>query len=115
MPVQDAAFALIQRDFASLFPDRVLVEPRVRWWTSVCPGTSTTAVVLGDRCYSGLFSARDRIDVAWRGTIGDSAYAHELMHYFMDQAGLGSDAAHVQVRYWQAANQATAHLQEEGM
>jgi hypothetical protein len=117
MPAQGTAFQVVRAalEEALPLPGRPMVEPEVRWWTETCPGTDTSAVVFGPRCYAGLYYRRAGVDVAWRGSIGTSAYTHELMHYFLDAAGLGSDAAHAQKAYWELVERIDLRLQEEGL
>src|SRR5579872_6322343 len=105
MPGQTGAFAVVHSRFAAAFPGRDLSEPDVRSWTADCPGTRESAVVLGGTCYSGQFYGGDAVEVAWRGSFGESAYSHELMHYFMDRFGGGSDPGHTQARFWDLVNQ----------
>lgn len=112
MPVQGEAFALLRERFGSLFPAHVLVEPEVRWWTDLCPGTERTAVLIGSRCYAGLYYREVGVDVAWRGSIGESAYSHELMHYFLDKSGAGSDPLHQRAACWQLVEQTDLLLQD---
>lgn len=115
MPEQEAAFRLVQAALGEALPGERLEEPDVRWWTEPCPGTDTSAVVLGPRCYSGLYYRHGAVDVAWRGTIGQSAYTHELMHYFLDTSGRGSDAAHAQTELWRLVERIDTQLQDAGM
>jgi hypothetical protein len=111
MPVQGEAFALVRERFGALFPPEVLIEPEVRWWTDLCPGTERTAVRIGSRCYAGLYYRDEGVDVAWRGSIGESAYSHELMHYFLDKSGAGSDPLHQRPGCWQLVEQTDLLLQ----
>src|SRR5579883_1459106 len=85
-PGQAQAFALVREQFAAVFPGAELHEPEVYWWDVPCPGTDTTAVVLAGTCFPGIYR-RPGADVAWRGSIGHSAYSHELMHAFLDETG----------------------------
>ncbi|MDW8282645.1 MAG: hypothetical protein RMK29_13110 [Myxococcales bacterium] len=115
MPAQQEAFAVVRQELGRLFAEEMLHEPDVRWWTEPCPGTQISAVVLGPRCYAGLYYRPGGVDVAWRGSIGQSAYAHELMHYFLDQAGLGSDPGHARTAYWQLVERIDLQLQQQGL
>jgi hypothetical protein len=115
MPAQGAAFSHLRPALEAAFPGTAIEEPDVRWWTGPCPGTDTTAVVLGRRCYAGLYYRRGGIDVAWRGSVGASAYTHELMHYFLDEAGRGRDAAHTETALWALVERIDAELQNQGM
>ena len=114
-PGQAAAFEVVARHFAGAFPGRTLAQPEVAWWTTDCPGTSLSAVILDHTCYSGLFYRTDGVDVAWRGSFGLSAYAHELMHYFLLQAEGTSDPEHLRVPMWELVNQTDTDLQDQQM
>ena len=115
MPEQGEAFSVVRAALEAALPGTPIEEPEVRWWTEPCPGTDTSAVVIGPLCYSGLYYRRAGVDVAWRGSIGASAYTHELMHYFLDAAGRGSDAGHGQTAYWDLVERIDLRLQHEGM
>ncbi len=115
MPRQSQAFSMISEQFAQVLPKDILFEPDVHWWTDKCPGSDRSAVVLGQQCYSGLYYRKDAIDVAWRGDFGESAYAHELMHYFLDQVYGASDPLHLRVAEWASVNRTDVHLHLEGM
>lgn len=115
MPAQSDAFLLLRERLLPVLPAEVLVEPDVRWWTDPCPGTARSAVVLGDRCFSGIYYRADGIDVAWRGSIGESAYSHELLHYFLDHSGQDSDPLHAREDLWPRINAIDTALQEQGM
>src|SRR5262249_20662882 len=115
MRSQGAAFALVQAALSAALPGTAIEEPEGRWWTEPRPGTDTSAVVIRALWYSGLYCRRAAVDVAWRGSIGASAYTHELMHYFLDRAGRGSDAGHGQTQYWELVERIDLQLQREGM
>ena len=115
MPAQTQAFALVGAELATLFPGKSLAEPEVQWWTDKCPGSERSAVILGSSCYSGLYYRAGAIDVAWRGKFGESAYTHELMHYFLDQHFGDSDPQHQRTSAWAVVNHADEHLQRAGM
>lgn len=114
-PLQNDAFAIVKERFAPLFPGLNLSEPQVRWWRELCPGTNQTAVLIGSKCFAGLNKDPGAIEVAWRGSVGKSAYAHELMHYFLKQAGRDSDPDHRQPEIWAVVNQTDTLLQERGL
>lgn len=114
-PVQGEAFALVREHFTPLFPTVALQEPPVRWWTTPCPGTTRSAVVLGERCYAGLLMRPDAVDVAWRGTIGESAYSHELMHFFLQRHQNDSDPLHERTSAWEVVQQADTLMQSRGL
>lgn len=115
MPVQSEAFAVVRQHFGMLFAGRAMTEPDVHWWTTNCPGTETTAVVLGQTCYAGIYYRQQGVDVAWRGTFSESAYTHELMHYFLHEFNSGSDPLHQQAIPWQVVREADASLQGRGL
>src|SRR5580658_3629935 len=75
MPAQSRAFSVVSRFFQPALQHLTLSEPQVQWWTTPCPGTDETAVIFGDTCYSGLFYGGSSVEVAWRGSIGHSAYS----------------------------------------
>lgn len=77
---------------------------KIYWTTTKCPDDDSglTAVVdsRNNKCYHGLtFSCRE-IYVAWRGTIGRSAYAHELGHCYRLVLGMGGDGKHEDTSWW---------------
>lgn len=120
MPVQDQAFGLVVARFAPQMSvggagGAALTEPLVFWWTTPCPGTNVSAVIRGPRCYSGLYEHEGAVDVAWRGSFGQSAYAHELMHYFLEQQFGDSDAAHQQEARWSLVQETDLELQAQGL
>lgn len=117
MPVQEQAFALVAARFAPQLglPGGALEEPAVRWWTTLCPGTELSAVIRGRRCYAGLYYRGDAVDVAWRGSFGTSAYAHELMHYFLGLRFGDSDGAHAQDAAWAVVRGVDEDLQAQGL
>lgn len=115
MPGQGDAFALVRERFVTVLPAAVLVEPEVLWSTKLCPGKTETAVVIGTTCYAGLGYRDGAIDVAWRGSFGKSAYAHELMHFFLKKAGRDSDPAHNQTALWDLVNATDLAMQERSL
>jgi hypothetical protein len=114
-PLQNEAFTLVKERFAPLFPGLNLIEPQVHWWHELCPGTTQTAVLIGSKCFAGLNKEPGAIEVAWRGSVGKSAYAHELMHYFLKQSGRDSDPDHLKAEIWAVVNQTDTLLQERGL
>lgn len=118
MPAQTQAFEVVAAHLGPRLPAMQqagrLTEPPVHWWVTPCPGTEQSAVLLGPRCYAGLFYRGDAIDVAWRGSFGESAYGHEVLHYLLGQDG-DSDPDHQRLELWDAVQAADLALQERGL
>lgn len=114
-PNQDSAFALVKQQFAGAFGGMNLVQPEVRWWSNICPNSTATAVILNGTCYAGIGYRPKAIDVAWRGTIGTSAYSHELMHYYLQSLQGDSDPQHAQLPMWELVAATDTMLQNQGM
>jgi hypothetical protein len=92
----------------------ITVPPIVIWWEERCPGTEKTAVVYSGTCFSGFFQPKNSVHVAWRGSINESAYAHELMHYALYFAGLGADPDHRISERWELSNKTNQMLADLG-
>lgn len=113
-PRQAEAFLVVKRGLSSVFPDALLVEPIVNWWDKPCPSAKArteTAVVIGDRCYAGLGYRDGAVEVAWRGSFGQSAYTHELMHHYLKLSGKDPDPGHNQTAFWELVSKIDTMLQ----
>lgn len=106
LPGQDEAFVYARarvHEETDLFVDDA--ETTVYWTNTLCPtaepGDTRTAVVYRGNCYAGVTFTCGEIYVADRGTIGASAYIHELGHCFLLWNGRNGDADHSEIWLWE--------------
>ena len=111
LPQQDLAFSIVEKNFKEIFPMQVLEPPPVSWSTVYCPGTLKTAVVIDNECYAGIYRTPGEPQVAWRGSFGESAFSHELMHYYLKKFDGDEDANHQNQSAWQVVQKADGELQ----
>jgi len=69
---------------------------RLYWHKTICPyaaadGTKKTAVIHNGKCFNGLTFFGGVCRVAWRGSFSSSAYAHELLHAYLNATGHGGE------------------------
>jgi len=94
---------------------RASAPPGVSWSFSACPSKPDdprTAVVDQDgMCYSGrtYLGWACPSEVAWRGSFGRSAFAHELMHYAQGLDGV-HDPDHKRLDDWKLSIEMDARL-----
>jgi hypothetical protein len=88
--------------------------PPAQWSMTLCPGYRRTAVIRLGTCYDGYTTLSD-MSVAWRGSIGASAYSHEAAHWMLLATGQDIDADHRDVGLWALARELAVRLQEEGL
>ena len=88
--------------------------PPADWSMTLCPGYQRTAVIRFGTCYDGYTTLSD-MSVAWRGSIGASAYSHEAAHWMLLATGQDIDADHRDVALWSLARELAVRLQEEGL
>lgn len=88
--------------------------PPAQWSMTLCPGYRRTAVIRLGTCYDGYTTLSD-MSVAWRGSIGASAYSHEAAHWMLLATGQDPDADHRDVGLWALARELAVRLQREGL
>jgi len=88
--------------------------PPAQWSMTLCPGYRRTAVIRLGTCYDGYTTLSD-MSVAWRGSIGASAYSHEAAHWMLLATGQDPDADHRDAGLWALARELAVRLQEEGL
>jgi hypothetical protein len=88
--------------------------PPADWSMALCPGYQRTAVIRLGTCYDGYTTLSD-MSVAWRGSIGASAYSHEAAHWMLLATGQDIDADHRDVGLWALTRELAIRLQEEGL
>jgi hypothetical protein len=91
----------------------------VYWTTTLCWSEDAqaykTAVIYRDICYNGLTFDVDEVYVAWRGSMGESAFAHELGHAYRIDLGWDPDGQHLDISWWEAMDAAAFELRLEGL
>jgi len=118
-PNQDLGTRIVE-DYCRLATGLYLdLTTEIGWTTTLClsevSGDYKTAVIYRDVCYAGLTFNIDDIYVAWRGTLGESAFAHELGHIFKIKLGIDPDGQHLDTTFWNAMEAASFELQLEGL
>lgn len=88
--------------------------PPAQWAMTLCPGYSRTAVIRAGVCYDGLTTLSD-MSVAWRGSIGQSAYSHEAAHWMLLATGQDPDVDHRDAGLWALTRELAVRLQGEGL
>lgn len=94
-PNEDKALQIVKDTYEPFLGDAVQDwAPRVYWSDTVCPyatddGIFLTAVIHNKKCFAGLTHIGGMCQVAWRGNFSKSAYAHELMHAYLNHTGHG--------------------------
>lgn len=86
--------------------------PPVEWREDDC-GEPRKGARYAGVCYAGLYLRDDHALVAWRGSIHESSYAHELMHAFQWQRGI-EDPDHLRPE-WTLVNTANEQLAASGL
>lgn len=105
----DKALDIFVKHCKTLFPEEkcllVLKNIKIEWWGVIAPSPSTgslsTVVVYQGQIYSGLATLGDyKARVAWRGLIGRSAFAHEIIHLVGYFATGDPDGEHKKAEWW---------------
>jgi len=95
-PRQDEALKIVRDTYRPLLGAKVdTATMHVRWSDKLCPypdasGVKRTAVIHNGKCFAGLTFMGGEVLVAWRGSFSKSAFAHELMHTFLNASGHGN-------------------------
>lgn len=96
-PRETEARSIVKGVYKGTLGDKVdSAKVRVYWSDALCPypaedGTYKTAVVFDRKCYAGLTFIGGHCKVAWRGSFSSSAYAHELLHAYLNATGHGGE------------------------
>ncbi len=121
-PGQESALAVVREVFAGVLDEASMspVALSIQWSGHVCPypaadGLLKTAVIdPRGTCYAGLAHGCD-LQVAWRGSFAQSAFAHELMHCYMSQLDLTDPSHDRHPEMWRAVSDANRALREAGL
>lgn len=95
MPRQTEAMGVVRNAYRPLLGPKVdTYKFRLEWSKRICPypasdGQMKTACMNEHKCHSGLTWIGTSC-VAWRGSFSASAFAHELLHQFLNATGHGT-------------------------